>query len=483
LLLLQKKFILQMHNKENMSDDNIKRPSPKSRKLTRREALSTAGKVAAGVVVAGVIAGIGGYYAGASAAPKVAETVTETVTAPGTTVTKTVTVGGATVTKTVTATAPGTATTMTVTTGVPTGAERYFLDKQTAFKIFHDLHSWEDWWHNAPKVGEYKKDPPYKVGFITSWRGNPWQETAIAEFKREARRWRDAGLLEDYVHMDSAGSIDTEISNLESMFAMWQAGELDAILVDPLDPKALNSTIEKIYDAGCPIILWNNPADTTKYTMCVINDDWSYGVNDAKWLVKQLNGKGDIFFFRGLKGYPIDYARSEGALSIFKEYPDINIVAIDYGDWSYDKAKKLFLDFVSAHPKFDGIYSVGGQMSSGIIDAMIELGIDPRKPHASEDQNGFMQRCLKHNIPACASAHPSINCAIALDLTIMLLQGYPVPKMYFFPQPFFTWDDFPKYVRPNIPEGVFVYTPLPDEIINKVLSGEWKDVKWIPEKV
>ena len=459
-----------------------------NKKITRRKALSTAGKVAVGVIVAGVVAGASGYYAGASAAPKATETVTKTVTGPGTTVTKTVAASGTTVTKTVTKTATGPAVTETVTatataTAAPTGAERYFLNEQTAFKIFHDLHSWEDWWNNAPKVGQYKKDPPYKIGFITSWRGNPWQETAIAEFKREARRWRDTGLLADYVHMDSAGSVDTEMSNLESMFTMWQAGDLDAILVDPLDPKALNSTIEKIYDAGCPIVLWNNPADTTKYTMCVINDDWSYGVNDAKWLVKQLNGKGDIFFFRGLKGYPIDYARSEGALSIFKQYPDIHIVAIDYGDWSYDKAKKLFLDFVSAHPKFDGIYSVGGQMSSGIIDAMIELGIDPRKPHASEDQNGFMQRCLKHNIPACASAHPSINCAIALDLTIMLLQGYPVPKMYFFPQPFYTWEDFPKYVRPDIPEGVFVFTPLPDDIVNKVVSGEWKDVKWIPEKV
>jgi phage shock protein PspC (stress-responsive transcriptional regulator) len=41
------------------------------RKLSRREALSTAAKVAVGAVVAGVIAGVGGYYAGSlTAAPK-----------------------------------------------------------------------------------------------------------------------------------------------------------------------------------------------------------------------------------------------------------------------------------------------------------------------------------------------------------------------------------------------------------------------------
>lgn len=57
-----------------------------SKTVSRRKALSTAGKVAAGVIVAGVVAGVGGYYAGSAAVP------------PAVTETKTVTVGAATVT-------------------------------------------------------------------------------------------------------------------------------------------------------------------------------------------------------------------------------------------------------------------------------------------------------------------------------------------------------------------------------------------------
>lgn len=61
-------------------------------RISRRKAISTAGKVAVGVIGAGVVAGVGGYFAGsASTAPR---TVTEvrTVTVP-TTVTQTVTAG------------------------------------------------------------------------------------------------------------------------------------------------------------------------------------------------------------------------------------------------------------------------------------------------------------------------------------------------------------------------------------------------------
>ena len=345
---------------------------------------------------------------------------------------------------------------------------RYQLDKDTAFDVFLKKHAWLEWWNNAPTIKQYKKDPPYKIGYITSWRGNPWQEVNIAEFKREVER---SPLITDYVHMDSAGSVDTEISNLRDMFTMWKAGKLDAIIVDPLDAMALADTVAEIYDAGCPIITFNNAVNTTKYNCYVGNDPWTFGTLSAEWLAKELGYKGRILFFRGLKGYPIDLGRSGGGLSVFEKYPDIKVVAIEYADWSYDKAKKKFISMVAAHPKFDAIYSVGGQMSNAITDAMLELGMDPSKYlHASEDQNGFMQKCIKHNIKAYASCHPSICSAISVVLIEMLLQGYPVPKMYFYPTPGIPSERFKDYVRPKAPEGIFVFTPLSDKLLNKIIK-------------
>jgi len=357
--------------------------------------------------------------------------------------------------------------TFAVSEGIAQDA-RYQLDKDTAFEVFLKKHAWLDWWNNAPIIGQYKKAPPYKIGFITGWRGNPWQEVNIQEFKREVER---SPLITEYVHMDCAGSVDTEISNLRDMFTMYKAGKLDGIIVDPLDPMALVDTIDEIYDAGCPIILFNDAANTTKYNCYIGNDPWTFGTLSAEWLAKELNYKGKILFFRGLKGYPIDIGRSGGGLHIFEKYPDIKIAAIEYADWSYDKAKKKFIDMVAAHPIFDGIYSVGGQMSNAITDAMIELGMDPSKyPHASEDQNGFMQKCIQYNIKAFASCHPSICSAISVVMIEMLLQGYPVPKMYFYPTPGIPSEKFKVHVRPDAPEGIFVFTPLPDKVLNEIIK-------------
>ncbi len=344
---------------------------------------------------------------------------------------------------------------------------RYDLNVDTAYSIAMKGGAWLDWWNNSPKIREYTAEPPYKIGFITSWRGNPWQEVCIAEFEREVKR---STLITDYIHMDSASDVDTQIANLEGMFTMWKKGELDGIIVDPLDPMALKDTIEKIYDAGCPIMLFNDSADTTKYNCFMGNDPYSFGTLSAEWLAEQMNYKGKVFFFRGLKGYPIDEGRSGGGLDVFNKYPDIEITAIEYCDWSADKAKSKFMDMYTAHPEFDAVYSVGGQMSLAIIDAMVELGLNPGDYlHASEDQNGFLQKCLEYDITAYASAHPSINSAIAVKLMEMLLQGYPVPRMYFYPTPGFSSDEFEKYVRYDAPQGVFVFTPLSDETLNKII--------------
>ena len=40
------------------------KPNEVQNKMSRREAISTAGKIAISAVIAGVVAGVGGYYAG-----------------------------------------------------------------------------------------------------------------------------------------------------------------------------------------------------------------------------------------------------------------------------------------------------------------------------------------------------------------------------------------------------------------------------------
>ena len=58
----------------------------------------------------------------------------------------------------------------------------YDLTKDTGFNIVMG-GSRDDWYVNAPTINQYKAEAPYTVGFITSWRGETWQEVCYAEFE------------------------------------------------------------------------------------------------------------------------------------------------------------------------------------------------------------------------------------------------------------------------------------------------------------
>jgi ribose transport system substrate-binding protein len=58
------------------------------------------------------------------------------------------------------------------------------------------------------------------------------------------------------------------------------------------------------------------------------------------FLVQTLGGKGNIWVLRGLAGHPEDKNRYNGLVQALKG-SDIKITAEEYGDWQYDKAKKI----------------------------------------------------------------------------------------------------------------------------------------------
>jgi len=137
--------------KSSSASGNFDGKSLVSKKLTRRQALSTAGKVAIGVVVAGVVAGVGGYLAGSTAAPvKTVEKTVERTVERTVTKTETVTVTGTAPppTTVVTTPAPTTVVTTVVTTPVAKKFEGVELTvaTETGPYIAEPVYHWRDVW-------------------------------------------------------------------------------------------------------------------------------------------------------------------------------------------------------------------------------------------------------------------------------------------------------------------------------------------------
>jgi len=285
------------------------------------------------------------------------------------------------------------------------------------------------------------------------------------EFKAEVARHPD--LISEIFYTDSEGNTAKQISNIEDLIVR----NPDILVLTPNSPTALVPVIEKAYNKGIAVILCAAGADTEKYTSFVNVEDFVYGVTGAKWLAETIGYKGTVVGLSGIAGLSTAEDRWKGVLSVFNKYPEIKIIAHEYCDWTFTKAKMAMETIITAHPKIDGIWTGGGMMSRGAIEALLAAG---RKvpPICGDDDNGYLKMWKKYNLTAFSCTKPTWLSQKGLQIGLDILQGKPTPKVNLLPAYAITSETLDEFVRPNLPDSLFCNTHLPDDVINELFPGE-----------
>jgi len=323
-------------------------------------------------------------------------------------------------------------------------------------------NSSEEW----VNTGKYRKTPPWTIGYDIYFLGNTWSVQLAEEFKSVAARYPD--LIKGIYYTDSGGVASRQIANLEDMAAK----KPDIIILTPISPSAIAPTVEKIYEAGIPVIICGAKVDTDEFTTYINADDVEFGRVGAQWLVEKLNGKGNIIALSGMAGISTAEDRWKGALSVFKKYPAIKILGHEYADWAYDKAKMVAESLLAAHPKIDGVWSGGGAMTMAVMEAFLAAG-RPLVPMTGEDNNGFLKMWKRYQPQGFSSigcSKPTFLSAEAFMLALKILRGEPVKKINMLPVYTITDETLDQYVRPDLPDSLWCNTRLPERKIKELFK-------------
>jgi ribose transport system substrate-binding protein len=316
-------------------------------------------------------------------------------------------------------------------------------------------------------AGPSQKQGPYTIGYDVYWLGNSWSVQLAEEFKAAVEK--NKGDIQEIVYTQSDNQPDKQVSNIQSMIAK----KVDAIIMTPISPAAAVPVIKQAEQANIPVILLGATADTEDYTSLVTVDDTEFGRVGAKWLAEELNGKGNIYVLNGVAGIATHDQRFAGATSVFKDYPDINIVAEENADWDDAKAKTVTATMLAAHPDVDGVWSQGGSMTLGAIEAFENAG-KPLVPMTGEDNNGFLKKWQQlkqsgnENFDSIGVAKPTWLAESSLETTLKILKGQDYKKDNIMPPPRITSENLDEYVRPDLPDSFWTSTHLSDERIKKL---------------
>jgi ribose transport system substrate-binding protein len=261
----------------------------------------------------------------------------------------------------------------------------------------------------------------FKIALSNSYIGNKWRIEMENVFKA-------ALLMEPYASTVEGSWFNSgnDVSKQSQQMSNLIAERVDAILVDAASPTGLNGIINQAVGRGILVISYDNTVTTEKCLKVNISQ-FDLGKTLAEWLVKKLNGQGNVIMVTGVAGTQVDEDRNKGAEQVWAANPGIKVVNRYTGMWDSSTAERNTAAVLPSIPKVDGIWCQGG--TDGVLKAFISAGRTPLPPTAGECENGFrkfMVGYMGQKVSGISIGSPPYLSVVSLELARRILAGeYP----------------------------------------------------------
>ena len=229
---------------------------------------------------------------------------------------------------------------------------------------------------------------------------------------------------------DAEGDASKQLANISSLIA----AQVDAILVLPVSSNAIDEGITAAYDAGIPIatVLRDTPNVADKYVCFSGTNDVELGEIGGQWIVDATGGSGKIVYITGRAGVSTAEDRTVGFHNILDQYPDLEIVAEQDGNYNRSDAMTVMEAILQANPQIDAVWCANDEMAGGVCQAISAAGREGILVGGANLQADAYERLLSGEQAAdittpCAMVIP------ALDAVVTVLEGGTVTEktMYY----------------------------------------------------
>ena len=167
-------------------------------------------------------------------------------------------------------------------------------------------------------------------------------------------------------------AVSQQVNQLEDLIAK----KVDAIVLNPMDGKAVVPVLKKAKAAGIPVIVVDSSVEKGNealYIAYVGTDNFNAGVEAGTRMVKELGNKGDVLVVRGANGSLAGDNRVDG----FKKGiagSGLTIVGEQPGNWTNSVAMQVTENMLQANKQVKGLFTASDVMLDGILQAIDDAG-------------------------------------------------------------------------------------------------------------
>lgn len=265
--------------------------------------------------------------------------------------------------------------------------------------------------------------------------GKPDKKFVIAVSQCSEDVWRDklneelktGEYLNDSIMVKLASSNDDNVLQNKQINQFVDEG-VDLLIVSPNQLSAISKAVERAYDRGIPVILYDRKTNSDKYTAFIGCDNYVIGKSMGTFIAQQLHGKGRIVEIRGLEGSSPAIERHRGFMDAVKHYPDIQLVASEGGDWKEESGIKAMKRILQQTQDFDYVFAHNDRLAWGAYVAARQMGVNRNYKYTGVDgmaTEGGGLELVRDGVFEASYLYPTKGDeVIALALTILNHQPY-----------------------------------------------------------
>lgn len=151
---------------------------------------------------------------------------------------------------------------------------------------------------------------------------------------------------------------------------------VDLLVVAP-GQVSISPAIDKAYEKGIPVIIFDRRTRSNKYTAYIGADNHDIGASMAEFMANANTAGTKVVELCGLSSSSPAIERDAGFDSVAAHRPNIDIVKKVYADWTEEGAYHVMDSLLSTpYPAFNCLFAHNDRMAMGARRAVVKHGID-----------------------------------------------------------------------------------------------------------
>ena len=180
--------------------------------------------------------------------------------------------------------------------------------------------------------------------------------------------------LNDSLTVKLASSNDDNVLQNKQVNQFIDEG-VDLLIVSPNQLSAISKSVERAYDKGIPVILYDRKTNSDKYTAFIGCDNYTIGKSMGTFIAQQLQGKGRIVEISGLEGSSPALERHRGFMDAIKPYPGLQVVASEEGNWKEEGGIQAMKRILKQTQDFDYVFAHNDCLAWGAYVAARQMRV------------------------------------------------------------------------------------------------------------